>query len=328
MTTLKRLQTLLPVEVAKKIDPAKGALLEVRLRAGRSAQLIFEGGEWLSEATLDAQTLRRVMASLMDYSLYAREEELRQGFFTMTDGCRVGVCGRVIVESGRIIGLTDVSSLCVRVCRALPGCAEALHGIVVDEDGRVRSTMIASPPGLGKTTLLRDLARLISDGGRRVSIADERHELAACVDGVPTLDVGQRTDVMDGGPKRLVIGRMLRSLAPEVIVADEIGDPGDAEQLAEAARCGVSVICTAHAGSFEALMSRQALKGILDTGVFSMCVLLGGAPGRIGDVRAYDDGEGWHAVDTGTLRRCGKHDLRQDAGLGHSPQSVGPQNPH
>ena len=324
MTTLERLEAMMPGNIAAQIERRREKLLEVRLRANRPVQLIVPGDEWLSESITGIQTLRHVAMSLMDHSLYAREAELRQGYFTLPDGCRVGVCGRVVAEDGRIIGLSDVSALCVRVCRAIPGCAETLYGVVC-RNGRVRSTLIASPPGMGKTTLLRDLVRLISDGGRQVSISDERHELAACVEGVPTLDVGLRTDVMDGGPKRVVIRQMLRALAPEVIVADEIGDPGDAEALAEAVRCGVSVICTAHAGSFGAMMERRTLKEVVASGVFSMGVLLNGAPGRIAEIRAFNGGEGWHAVDAGAVRDGGLRDLRQSRGLRDAPEGDGAQ---
>ena len=115
----------------------------------------------------------------------------------------------------------------------------------------------------------------------RVGVADERHELAACCRGVPRLDLGPRTDVMDGGPRHLAVLRMVRAMSPQVIVTDEIGGPEDAASLAEAARCGVAIVASAHGASLEALLARPALSGILKGGAFERIALLGGAPGRL-----------------------------------------------
>lgn len=317
MDTLDRLRALLPGEAAEQIARRGASIREVRLRAGRPVQLVDGTGEWLSEAPLSAAALNRALAALMDYSLYAREDELRQGYFTMSDGCRVGVCGRLTPGGG----LTAAGSVCVRIGREARGCAEEVLRVIAADGKPVRSTLILSPPGLGKTTLLRELARRLSDGGRNVCVADERHEIAACVQGVPTLNVGLRTDVMDGCPKGEAIFHMLRAAAPEVIVADEIGSEGDAEALAEAARCGVSVITSAHAGDFAALMARMTLRGAVETGVFAIGVLLSGAPGHIAELRAYDCGEGWHALDVGAVRGGGLRGVR--AGDGHGGPAAG-----
>ena len=201
MGTLEALGALLPGEAGATLLRMSGEVREVRLRAGRPAQLRGAAGDWLSDAVVDAGTLRRILAALADHSLYAREEELRQGFFTLEDGCRVGVCGRLVWDGGRITGMAGVGSVCVRVSREVRGCADGIVPHVLDAAGGVRSALIVSGPGMGKTTLLRELARKLSEAGKNVCVADERHELAACVDGVPTLDVGPRTDVMDGGPK-------------------------------------------------------------------------------------------------------------------------------
>ena len=288
MGTLDRLAALLPEEAARGINARFGKLTQVGLRANRPVQLSWIGGEALAGDALDANKLRGVVTALMDYSFYAREAELSQGFFTMNDGCRVGVCGRFARDKGEW-RLTDVGSACVRVARPVPGCADAIIDRINAADG-LRSTILLSRPGMGKTTLLRDIARQLSEAGHRVAVADERHELAACASGVPTLDVGPRTDVMDGCPRTLAIPALIRSMAPEVIVADEIGGAGDARALADAARCGATVIASAHGESVDMALARPALRAAIEGGAIKQAVLLGPRPGAIIEVRALDEG--------------------------------------
>ena len=324
MKTLDRLRDMLPEPASKKISQWESGLYEVRLRAGRPVQLRSIGGEWLSQQPVEPAQLSRWLAALMDHSLYAREDELCRGFFTMEDGCRVGVCGRLVYDGSGIAGLAAAGSICIRISREVRGCADALISQLTQTSGPVRSTLILSPPGMGKTTLLREAARRLSEDGWNVCVADERHELAACRNGVPTLDVGPRTDVMDGCPKRLCIPHMLRACAPQVIVSDEIGDAEDALTLSEAVRCGVSVLCSAHGESFERLFARRAFREM--AGIFSLGVRLGGEPGRIVEIR--DLREDGHAFCAGALHRGGLHALRKCHGPdrpaeGGDPESIG-----
>ena len=255
---------------------------EVRLRAGRPAQFRGARGDSFGEI-VEVGRLRSVLAALADHSLHAHEAELREGFFTMGDGCRVGVCGRLVCEGGRVTGMASVGSVCVRICREVQGAADGFYHSLFDErDHSLRSALIVSPPGMGKTTALRDAARRLSEEGFDVCIADERHELAACVDGVPTLDVGPRTDVMDGCPKRLAVACLLRAASPQVIVTDEIGGPEDVEALSDAVRCGVRILASAHAGSIDDLLARRDMP----VDVFDIAVLLGKEPGNVVEIRA------------------------------------------
>jgi hypothetical protein len=163
---------------------------------------------------------------------------------------------------------------------------------ILPADRSPRSMLLLSPPGMGKTTMLRDIARQLSDGGMSVGIADERHELAACHMGLPTLDIGVRTDVMDGCPKALAIARMLRGMAPQVIVADEIGGEDDARALADAVRCGARIVASAHALGLEAALCRPNLRTVLDGGIVDIIALLGPRPGLVEGVWHRDRGEG------------------------------------
>ncbi|MBQ8109732.1 MAG: Flp pilus assembly complex ATPase component TadA [Clostridia bacterium] len=295
MPLLERLQALLPPDAAHRLRARSEAVSEIRLRAGRPAQLVCVDGDEMAGEAIDGVSLRRIVSSLLEYSVYAREDELARGFFTLEDGSRVGVCGRRYRgEEGCRLG--EIGSVCVRVARAVPGCADALMDRI-DGEGGVLSTLLVSPPGMGKTTLLRDVARQLSERGYSVGIADERHELAACCRGVPTLDVGPRTDVMDGCARQTALRQMVRSMAPDVIVADELGGKRDARALVDAARCGVAVIASAHAESLEGAALRGALGAVLESGVIRLAVLLGGRPGRIMEVRRVEaarrEGAAW-----------------------------------
>ena len=286
MDAVNRLAALLPPLTAEKMRRLHSSIREVRLRANRPVQLVLGDGDCLCDDAIDCDALRRVLAALMDFSMHTREAELSRGFFTLDDGSRAGVCGRMIPARGGGAAMTDVASLCVRIARQKPGCADALMPVLLS-GGFVHSMLIVSPPGMGKTTLLRDAARQLSLRGINVAVADERHELAACRKGVPSLDIGPRTDVMDGCAKCDAIGILLRAMAPDAIVTDEIGDRRDARAIADAVRCGSAVIASAHGRSFDDLARRPALAAILETGVFEYAALLGGPPGTVVETRKF-----------------------------------------
>ncbi len=268
---------LMPAQVRRMIGELPPEMTELRLRAQRPAEIVCMGKGTLCTQPIPAEMIEQTAAGLAAHSLYAREEELRQGFFTIIGGCRVGVCGRMsISESGRL-SMTHISSLCVRAARAIEGAADKVMDALY-EGAKPVSALVISPPGLGKTTLLRDIARQLSDGGVRVALADERGELAGCVLGVPTLDIGQRTDVMDGCPKQIAMRMLVRSMAPEVIVTDELGHDEDAQAVIDAMRCGVQVIASVHADDAESAARRL---GGLDIRRFKRLIVLGGSVGQI-----------------------------------------------
>lgn len=286
------MKALLPPDAAALLEAHGDEVTQVRMRSGRPIQVgTGRGGGALSGAPLDRAALSHILAALMEYSVYARQEELDQGFFTLDDGSRVGVCGRMVGE-GAQLRMVEIGSACVRIARPVTGCADGLVSCIAPAKGPLRSALLLSPPGLGKTTMLRDIARQLSDGGLCVGIADERHELAACHMGVPTLDVGLRTDVMDGCPRAQAITRMIRGMAPQVVVADEIGGEDDARALADAVRCGAAVVASAHAGGLGEALSRPHLGAVLAAGVVDMVALLGPCPGMLQGVWRRGDGEG------------------------------------
>ena len=281
MENVRRIGMLLPAAVARKAGEFPDDLTEIRFRAGRPVQLIGLSGEICRGGVLSAEEIGKVCSALAGHSLYAREEELKEGYFTMEGGCRVGVCGQMRSENGRPTGFAHIGSVSIRIAREARGAADAVMDALTAA-GRAVSALVISPPGLGKTTLLRDIARQLSDGaggrrGMKVGLMDERGELAGMIGGAPSMDVGRRTDVLDGCPKRVGMSLMVRSMSPDVIVTDELGHPGDAGAVREAARMGVRVIASVHADNEEDALRRL---GGMD-GVFERMILLGPGIGQI-----------------------------------------------
>ena len=279
MERVDRLAEALGGTLGEAVRQNAGAMTELRLRSGRPARLIRMGGSELTLETVEAGRLRRILDRLMENSLYAWEDELRQGYFTAAGGLRVGVCGHMSPGRDALGSLTGIGSACIRLPREIRGCAARILEECMGD--RPSGLLILSPPGLGKTTLLRDLVRGLSEAGWNVGLADERREIAACREGVPQLDVGARTDVMDACPKEKSIPMLVRACAPDVIAADEIGGAGDMEAIRDAARAGAAVIATAHAPGLREAKRRKNLAPLIDEGVFAWAVTLGPEPGRI-----------------------------------------------
>lgn len=288
---LYRAAAALPVNVQARIE-------EIRVREGRPLEVVY-GGQYgfvstdgtISRESGGAHTVSQedcaqLLERLTRHSLYSFEEELKRGFITVEGGHRVGLAGRTVLEDGRVRMIRDVSGFNIRIAREVTGCARPVLPSILDAGERtVHHTLIISPPGHGKTTMIRDLARMVSEGewpepgyggGRKVGIVDERSEIAACVRGVPRFQVGPRTDVLDGCPKAEGMMMLIRSMSPEVLVVDEIGRPEDALAVHEAIHAGIRIIATAHGSSREDMLARPVLKELASAGVFRRLVILRG----------------------------------------------------
>ncbi len=194
--------------------------------------------------------MEQILLKASRFSVYAAEEQICQGYLTIQGGHRIGICGEVIFREGKIQGIRKVSSYNIRIAKEVCGCARCVYPWLWDQD-QFLDTLIVSPVGLGKTTLLRDLIRLLSDGDnihlpQTVGLADERGEVAACIGGVSQFDVGQNTDILDGGSKTQTMPMLLRTMAPQILAADEAGGSGDVQIFEQAKKWGVALLTTAH----------------------------------------------------------------------------------
>lgn len=263
-------------------DHEKARAEELRLRVDRPLGVLLpEGEKSLFEAIVTQQDLERMVSEATEYSRYASLETLRQGFLCVKGGFRLGVCGTGVEFEGKNHDIKDVSSLCLRILREKIGVAEPLAPQLF-EDGRFQSALILSPPGGGKTTLLRDLIRTLSNGtpslpAQRVALVDERSEVAACYHGAAQMELGAHTDVLDGCSKAIGIPMVLRAMNPQVIALDEITLARDIETMAEAANCGVALLATIHAKD-RGELERKPLYPLLKNGdIFRKLVVIRGS---------------------------------------------------
>ena len=270
-------------------DVKKEQAEELRLRVQRPLTVLTGEGELSAapaerEAIVSESDLEQMIASVTEYSRYASAETLRQGYLNVRGGFRLGVCGTAVLRDGAVCTLKDFSSLSLRIVREHIGVGAAAAAELFDDGGRFRSTLILSPPGGGKTTLLRDLIRCLSLGSEehralRLAVIDERGELAMCCQGRPQTELGNHTDVLDGCPKALGIPMLLRAMSPQVIAVDEITAPADIGAMCAAANCGVGLLATIHARDTAELRRKPLWRELLDAGVFEQAVVIERADG-------------------------------------------------
>jgi len=274
---LRRLALALPEHRKERAE-------ELRLRTQRPMTVLTDEGE-LSVAAADrdalvtAADLEQMIASLTEYSRYASMETLRRGYLAVRGGFRLGVCGSVVLRDGAPYNLKDFSGLALRIVRERIGLAAEVTEKLFDERGAFLSTLILSPPGGGKTTLLRDAIRCLSLGSEahpalRVAVIDERSEIAVSCGGCAQTELGPHTDVLDGCPKAIGIPMVLRAMNPQVIAVDEITAAPDIAAICAAAHCGVGLLATIHADGTDELRRKPLYRALLEEGVFRRAVVI------------------------------------------------------
>lgn len=281
---------------------------ELRIRINRPIEIIANREVQYLPYVVQTTDAEHFINKISQHSLYALEEELKKGYITIEGGHRVGLAGRVILNEGSVKAIRDISSFNIRIAREKIGVANRWVPYVYR--GRWKNTMIIGPPQTGKTTLLRDFARIISTGNpdenilsKKVGIIDERSEIAGCVGGVPQLTFGVRVDVMDGCPKAEGMMMMIRSMSPDVLIVDEIGRKEDTEAILEAVHAGIRLFMTTHGESYEDLLKRPTLQPILEQKIFERYIELRRDSGP-GMIAAIKDENGNEIIQKRVLNRC------------------------
>jgi stage III sporulation protein AA len=270
---------LLPGDMRGAAEALSGAE-EIRLRAGKAPSVLKNGEErqiaGLRKITSEGSG-RRTGKSYRRFGTYGSEQHKKR-FVSVPGGVRLGLCGSAALRGGEIDGIRRLSSVSIRIPHELKGCADGIYEPLTD--GGFKSTLIISPPGCGKTTLLRELVRRLSDAGHRVSLCDDRGEVAAVWDGEAQFDVGRCTDVMSDAPKGQTSVMLLRAMNPQILAMDEITAPADVQAAEEAVGCGVHLLATAHAAGTADFQTRPLYRRLIEDKVFKNAVTITMRDGR------------------------------------------------
>ena len=310
-------------DILGKIDMGDPEQLEeIRLRADKPLIMQNYRNEWFVRADgtlcntsdkaviVKQKNISRTLELMSENSIYAFQEEIKNGYLTLRGGHRIGIAGRVVYDGKSIKNIKDISGLNIRLSKQVIGCAGKIMRYIIKGKSDIYNTLLISPPQCGKTTLLRDIARYLSDGipgrdfkGIKVGIVDERSEIAACFRGLPQNNVGIRTDVLDGCLKSVGMTMMIRSMSPNVLITDEIGCEGDRDAILGALNAGVKIITSAHGYNISELKSRREVLKLLEDKVFDRYIVLGNSKGPGTLVEVIDGttmktvaGEGCHDI--------------------------------
>lgn len=286
----------------------KNVIEEIRLKNNKPILVYCNGSDYFISKTgelikdnndaliIKSDQLQKTFQIISNYSVYAFEEEIKSGFITLKGGHRVGLAGKVVYGRNGIETIRSISSLNIRIAREIIGVSDKVMKYIIAQNNSIYNTLIVSPPQCGKTTLLRDIVRNISDGmsqynfkGLKVGLVDERSEIAGVYNGIPQKNIGLRTDVLDGCLKRDGILILIRAMSPNVIATDELGRADDIEAIHEALKTGTKLISTVHGDDLEDIFSKKILGEIICEKIFQRIIILDNSKG-VGTIKEIIDG--------------------------------------
>lgn len=283
MSRLNEIKEVLPPNLYEKIRFFKSdynfeLLQEIRLRINQPVIVLYNNREFIfNEVIATKEVINQCVEFISDYSLYAYQEDLKSGFITVKGGHRVGLTGKVLIENGKIKGQQYISFINIRIAHEMIGCADKVMKFVC-KNRTLEHTLIVSPPGCGKTTLLRDVIRQLSMGnimqGKKVGVVDERSEIAACFNGIPQNDLGPRTDVVDCCPKAEGMLMLIRSMSPEIVAVDELGGKDDVDAVEYLINSGCIILGTVHGSSVNDLKAKPGMDRLMDMNLFKRIIIL------------------------------------------------------
>lgn len=300
MKSQEEILKLLPLNLAEELREIfinNLSVQEIRIKANKPVIVNLSYKEIILRFIPSIDDLKQILVRISNYSLYAYEEEIRQGYITIKGGHRIGIAGECVLNKGEIKTIRNISSLNIRICHEVKGCSNEVMKYITKNDS-ILNTLIVSPPKCGKTTILRDMARNISNGmplynlkGKKVSVIDERSEIASCFNGIPQLDIGIRTDILDNCFKKDGMIMAIRSLSPEIIICDEIGTYGEIEALNMAFNSGVNIIVTIHGYSIDDVYKRAVFKELLENSILDRIIILSSrkGPGTIENIYSIEE---------------------------------------
>lgn len=274
-----------PLQIRDKILKYRdkfNMLEEIRIKTNVNIILKIGQADIIVDYITNQDELLQILQTICDNSIYSYQSQICNGYITLKGGHRVGITGSTVIEDGKVKNITYIYSLNFRVAKEIIGYSESIiKDILKLEENTIYNTIIVSPPGRGKTTLLRDIVRQISNGipklgfkGINVGVVDERDEISAMYKGIPQNEIGIRTDVLSNIPKAIGMKMLIRSMNPKVIVADEIGTEDDAKAINYAVCSGVKGIFTAHGESIEDILVNPILSKLYNLNVFELLLFI------------------------------------------------------
>lgn len=296
---LENVLNILPDDISREIKNinSSSGITEIRLRVGKKGTIVLAGTELHLSRIIKLEDLLEILVNISKNSIYAIQNEINNGYVVIKGGHRIGVCGEVVMQDGKIKNIKNISSMNIRIARELIGCADKIMPYIVN-DNRIKNTLIVSPPGCGKTTILRDAVRQISNGvralgfnGCNVGLVDERGEIASVSYGISNLDVGNRTDILSNVSKNKGMEMLVRSMGISVIATDEIGSDSDVEAIKYASLSGVNMIFTMHGSSFSDILRKKGMRELIQEDLFDRIIILSNrkGPGTIESIQNIAD---------------------------------------